>query len=984
MKKNQEKETKFKLKSLTPVNDLYVSDLREYKNTRSALDNAIKTEGVYNVALTGKYGSGKSSIINSYLNDPNSEIDVKKVFKIGLAKFSEKQSSSDKKQWQNDNGSNQDDKVKRRTIENSTQEPDSGLFADIINQLVYQLPSWRIPLTRFKKKEPISFTFRIILILVMLFVLSLYLQLPFTLSAFFKQIRFYGIIFGSVYIVRYFLLKTDFQKLKLSFKNSEATLDLAPDELFEKNTDELIYLFNKSRKRILIIEDLDRCSDLSVFVRLRELNVKLNLQNDKLLNRILKIIGFQREKEFVFIYLLADDIFENKLNRVKFFDQIIPVIPYITSQNAAEKLGEELEDDSLNNALIRLIGRKVSDYRILIDIVNEYKLYLAAFPKTDKNQLLGLIAYKVMEPHLFYKLQNGEGPLAEILDSFWDEVVQQKNIHNDNLLKLKQKKEKEIFEYKANYLLEQSQQKNIEYQYGAYYTSINSLDIARKVVDTNSKIMFSGQEGIPVSDYLNKTIDLSKSDQITEISSDISDEEKIIRGLKIPELRNLIKEEWKNKLGDYLYKLIQLGVLKTNYNNVINNFHGEKSTQIFIDNLNYYHDDLRAMPLDDYQELFANIPEWSYENPAILNYGFTTWLSQNHKMEFSKVIKLAAKQNDYFIEDLINRKSELFELIVRNVPSYKFDLKKLIVTHVTEIICANRYEPTLENFKELVEWAKLKYTTKQEYLDLVNNNSVNIEFLKELISSKPKYLKDTIFSDYKNDELWNYVLFYNLIVPSASNVNEYLVNHSWSEVLLEFMSSSDFAVDEPINHDKAIQALSLENINQEILNKLFDKGKRLTPNELEGVNAKYIQFLFGLELVDVSEGIVEIIEDNKVDLPNSYRTAALKEFYIENQNVQVRDKTVEDLLGVDSDNNKELFFKYLGQLSLETVLNSKLLSDKLRGKIYKVVNKSTNSQNLNFENNDVNKSILQWLADKKIIRDFYQIKNGKWKITLMK
>ncbi len=41
-----------------------------------------------------------------------------------------------------------------------------------------------------------------------------------------------------------------------------------------------------------------------------------------------------------FIYLVKDDIFNNAESRVKFFDIIIPVIPFITTNNSYSKLNE--------------------------------------------------------------------------------------------------------------------------------------------------------------------------------------------------------------------------------------------------------------------------------------------------------------------------------------------------------------------------------------------------------------------------------------------------------------------------------------------------------------------------------------------------------------------------------------------------------------------------------------------------------------------
>ena len=55
----------------------------EYKEYYNALDFALKDKSIRNIAITGPYGAGKSSVIDSYFNN-HKEI---KCIRISLAYF---------------------------------------------------------------------------------------------------------------------------------------------------------------------------------------------------------------------------------------------------------------------------------------------------------------------------------------------------------------------------------------------------------------------------------------------------------------------------------------------------------------------------------------------------------------------------------------------------------------------------------------------------------------------------------------------------------------------------------------------------------------------------------------------------------------------------------------------------------------------------------------------------------------------------------
>ena len=114
---------KYVFEKLTPISN---SDLGIYEN---ALNFVFENDDVRNVAISGAYGAGKSSILESYKEKHKD----KRYVHISLAHFSEN----------NDRDEN-------------TSVNESVLEGKILNQLIHQIPSDRIPQTNFKVKKSIK------------------------------------------------------------------------------------------------------------------------------------------------------------------------------------------------------------------------------------------------------------------------------------------------------------------------------------------------------------------------------------------------------------------------------------------------------------------------------------------------------------------------------------------------------------------------------------------------------------------------------------------------------------------------------------------------------------------------------------------------------------------------------------------------------------------------------------------------------------
>lgn len=135
---------KHKFHNLLPVDDI---ELGIYED---AINFALNDKKILNVAISGSYGSGKSSIIESYINKNKYS---KKFIQISLTHFI----FMEEEYKNNANNTTNDDNNDKNTEVKKERNLVSILETKILNQLIHQIPYENIPQTDFKiKKEKIS------------------------------------------------------------------------------------------------------------------------------------------------------------------------------------------------------------------------------------------------------------------------------------------------------------------------------------------------------------------------------------------------------------------------------------------------------------------------------------------------------------------------------------------------------------------------------------------------------------------------------------------------------------------------------------------------------------------------------------------------------------------------------------------------------------------------------------------------------------
>ena len=372
-----------------------IDDFNRHKEYIIRLKNAIDQPNVFNIALTGSYGAGKSSILKTF----KAYYPEYHYVNVSLASFVEV------------NLLDSDTTVKSK--QDSFEEQ---LEYSILQQLFYHVKATNIPESRFGRIERTSSKKRILnTVSILLFVVAnLFLFCQEQVTKYFlipTEVLKSSFLFGisiCVFIIGIWVIL--FQLVlfikKISIKN--LTLDKATLEFEEKKNvsimnrylDEILYLFQEKKYNVVIFEDIDRFENTHIFTKLRELNLILN-QSEEIGRRI------------VFLYALKDDIFANAEERTKFFDYIVPVIPFVNVSNSGDLfrrkiMGLHIPKAEVSSSFITDISAFVNDMRVLTNVVNEFDLYRNLLDK-KLEKLLAMILYKNLYPTDFSLLHQNKG-----------------------------------------------------------------------------------------------------------------------------------------------------------------------------------------------------------------------------------------------------------------------------------------------------------------------------------------------------------------------------------------------------------------------------------------------------------------------------------------------------------------------------------------------------------------------------------------------
>lgn len=651
-------------------------ELERVKPYLNSLKQAVETPDINNIALTGGYGSGKSTILRTFQDLYKNQFNF---LNISLASFKD-----------NKEGKENPDFERR-------------LEVSILQQMFYHVKADRIPDSRFKRITNLTNTKLVV------FSLGLILWGICTLILFQfdyintlnpkrwdieRAIDWIGL--GSITIFfggLSFFVKSVYRLLKNSKINKltiKGELELAESvedkSVFNQHIEEILYFFEMTNFNVIIIEDLDRFESTDIFTKLREINILIN--NSETITRPIK-----------FVYAIKDEMFVDKNERVKFFEFIIPVIPFINPTNAKEQLTRLINEAGLQGVLSTDFTSDVVtfiddiDMRLLINIFHEYQMYKTMLNNSlNQDKLFAMTVYKNLYPDDFGELQKRRGNLFNFFagkprytKELISELKKQIEVIDEQIKNIEKEDDKSIEELRAVYIntlisklggfggfyikqrhlssievldtinFKELRNKQIQYNYtnyGVQNSGINFSEI-EKLVD--KEFTYEEREQL-ILDKKN-----GKIDKLKQKKQQLNDEIQEIENYNIQTLFSKINFDEQTELFKdnlLMRNLLLNGYIDEDYDDYISLFHEINLTKGDYDFIRKIKSGMHVnhdYSLTKVDNILKEIQDKYFKQESILNYSILTYLLENHQKHKIKL--------DYFFVLLSNNSKSRFEFI---------------------------------------------------------------------------------------------------------------------------------------------------------------------------------------------------------------------------------------------------------------------------------------------------------------------------------
>lgn len=401
------------------------------------LTRALADDRVYNIALTGAYGTGKSSVLS----------ELRRAMKTKVVQLSLSTTAP--------NG-----RLNAARIEDEADfGPESRtnqIQKEIVKQLLYRLPTRKLPRSKFRRtskpdrgREWVYAVLWGSSVFASLLVLGLAQSvIGGNIEEAWRQAAAYVLLLaasiGGAWMAVSLVRRRSMVAASVTAGPATVTLTNSSDTYFDEYLDEIVYFFQASKYEIVLVEDIDRFDDVQVFDTLRALNNLLNASH-------------QIDRRIVFVYAIRDSVFEQigaqvsspdgpapvparidrakamleRASRTKFFDVIIPVVSFVSADNARDVMSKAMKstDFEINPGLIRLAARHVADMRTIHNIRNEFEVYRTRLvipdgrvPGVTDDLVFAMVLYKNTHLADFEKIRHRDSTLDQLYLK-WRELV---------------------------------------------------------------------------------------------------------------------------------------------------------------------------------------------------------------------------------------------------------------------------------------------------------------------------------------------------------------------------------------------------------------------------------------------------------------------------------------------------------------------------------------------------------------------------------
>lgn len=946
-------------KSLNSLAAKVLTSKKEIDKIQPYLDRlyrALSSDDITNIALTGTYGSGKSTVIKTFQDihkpeDPNNDFNY---LNISLASFKDEiiEEEEEKNEIKVDNG----DRVKNGCVKRSQENFERLLEVSILQQMIYHVKPSKIPDSRFKRI--VNLTNKNLIITSLCFVtwlISAFSMLkfnvlskinPFTWTFSYKDFDVVSFLVISVFLggltfIVFKLIRT-FGNSRISKINIKGELELGESvdkSILNQHLDEIIYFFQKTKFNVVIIEDLDRFRDTEIFTKLREINLLLN--NSELIQR-----------KIVFVYAIRDDMFQGQ-ERIKFFDYIIPIIPFINPSNASDKLAELLEEEDLLKVFSKnFIDDVVTfiddiDMRLLTNIIQEYLVYKESLKhELTQDNLLAIIIYKNIYPRDFSKLHKNEGDLYDFITNkaiyvkdaitkLDEEITLNStlisNIEKEKLDNLKELKEVYLYRLLSQLrnpfqvfvkgeaitvdkLMEEDnfsallQERDISYNsldfdtsYRMYRARKTNLGKSFSAIEKEVNNRFSYIERVERINSLND----NKLEELKEQNESLEERKEEIGKWSIKQIFQ--NEEVSNYLGSFedsllMKSLLVNGYINENYLDYISLFHEVSITKgdyIFIRKVKSGSSLDFDYKIEKIENVIKKIDETHFEKVAILNHQIVEFILINknrYKTRYKSLGKLLNSEHKKVIDfiDSYKRNEETNNnVLFKELPNVWKGIWSFIIAENNKF----SEKKTNEYFQLIVANATINQLEKLNNLKSLKHHFSKLSNLGSLIEDKN--LTDKLKSIASSFQ------------TKFDNISELLDKN---EVLYEYVVSND---NYNINNTNLLAIVNSEDINKE---------------DFENSNYSAIKNLNNQQPLDYIERYIEnYVTDVYLQLPNTEESEDSLISLLNNSDllIQTRKKILENTIQVfqnlsdfkDIEIKEEILNQYLVSIKWENVMD---------------------------------------------------------------